>query len=255
MRIISIAAGTGTRLLPLTKDRPKILLEICDGVTLLETQVKSIASTELFEDALYVTGYCSDMVHEALHEYSIELGLSSRILFNPFYSTTNNFVSVWLAREHFGRDTMLSNGDNLFQPNIYHALNEVPNDGIYLAVSKKNEFDDDDMKAQLSSDGTLLAVAKTLDPAICQAESLGLLLVRGDSAREEFCSCVEDLAKDQENLNRYWLTILNELIARGVTVNTVNVDGENDWQEVDFAEDLMRAAERFQSINIEDSRS
>ena len=248
MRMISIAAGKGTRLLPLTLNKPKILLEICDGVTLLENQIKSLSSSEVFDEALYITGYCSDMVSKALVENSLKYKLSSDIMYNPFYAITNNFVSVWMARNEFSEETMISNGDNLFQPSIYRTLNGVSGDGIFLAVSTKGKFDEDDMKAQVSSDNKLLAVAKTLNPSECQAESLGLLLVRGDQARKDFCECVEDLAKDTENLDRYWLIILNHLIGRGITVHTVSVDGEKDWQEVDFAEDLTRAAERFRSF-------
>lgn len=249
MNLISIAAGKGTRLLPLTANKPKILLEICDGVTLLESQFRSVASSGIFSETLYVTGYHTDMVADALKNCAKLNGLPAEILFNPFYSSSNNFVSVWLARDQFGGETMLSNGDNLFQPDIYRTLHAAKGEGIFLAVSSKTDFDDDDMKARLDADKNLLAVAKTLDASTCQAESLGLLLVRGERARSAFCSCVEELAKDEENLNRYWLQILNHLIERGVTINTVEVDGENDWQEVDFAEDLERAAERFRSFS------
>ncbi len=245
MKLISIAAGRGTRLHPLTENTPKILLEIGDGVTLMEHQYKLISTANLFDESIYVTGFCVDKVEEAIRELSSKYSLPSGTLFNPFFATTNNFVSVWLAREHFSTETMLSNGDNLFQPSIYHDLYNAKGEGFFLAVSRKDEFDDDDMKARVSPDGKLLAVAKTLDPKDCQAESLGLFLVRGDKARDAFCQCVEDLARDEANLDRYWLTILNELISRGVEINTVNVNGEEDWQEVDFEEDLARAAERF----------
>ncbi len=47
MRAIIIAAGKGTRLYPLTKNTPKSLLEIGNGLTLLESQLHSLKENEI----------------------------------------------------------------------------------------------------------------------------------------------------------------------------------------------------------------
>ncbi|HHJ36507.1 MAG TPA: hypothetical protein ENJ87_12145, partial [Gammaproteobacteria bacterium] len=39
MNLFILAAGKGSRLYPLTKDRPKSLIELTDGTTILERQI------------------------------------------------------------------------------------------------------------------------------------------------------------------------------------------------------------------------
>ena len=42
MKAIILAAGKGERLMPLTSDKPKSLLELKNGITLLESQLINI---------------------------------------------------------------------------------------------------------------------------------------------------------------------------------------------------------------------
>ncbi|MCK7537617.1 MAG: sugar phosphate nucleotidyltransferase [Marinilabiliales bacterium] len=47
MRAILISAGKGERLYPLTKNTPKSLLEVGNGLTLLETQLHSLSENNI----------------------------------------------------------------------------------------------------------------------------------------------------------------------------------------------------------------
>ena len=60
MRAIVLAAGMGTRLLPLTRDRPKCLVELA-GRPLLERQIAVLRRVGI-DDISVVTGYRSDQV-------------------------------------------------------------------------------------------------------------------------------------------------------------------------------------------------
>ncbi len=64
VRVIILAAGQGKRLLPLTADVPKALLDI-GGKTLIERQVEAFASNGL-KDFVVITGYAADKMEAAL---------------------------------------------------------------------------------------------------------------------------------------------------------------------------------------------
>ena len=57
MRVIILAAGQGKRLLPLTADVPKALLDI-GGKSLVERQIEAFAANGL-KDFVVVTGYAA----------------------------------------------------------------------------------------------------------------------------------------------------------------------------------------------------
>ena len=245
MRAVLLAAGKGSRLLTLTKDRPKILVEIGPGVTLLAKQLENMVISGVIGEVTYVVGYRADLVTQALRDLGRRYRIKLMTLYNPFFHLSNNLVSLWLAQHAFDGDVLISNGDNLFHPDIYRRFQNIREDGIHLAVSRKDEFDDDDMKVRLNGDHLLLAVDKNLDASLCAAESLGLLRIKGESQSAEFCSSMNALIRQRESLDRYWLKILNHLVGRGVPVRTIEVDGQSQWQEVDFPEDIREAAARF----------
>jgi len=56
MKVIILAAGKGERLLPLTRNTPKSLLELGNGMTILENQLAAIKSSGI-DQVVIVTGY------------------------------------------------------------------------------------------------------------------------------------------------------------------------------------------------------
>src|SRR5262245_47042961 len=105
---VILAAGTGSRLRPLTLDTPKCLLDV-GGRTLLSRQLERIAAAGI-QRAVIVTGYLADRVEEHLqrHPAQIEVALAP----NPEYATTGNCMSVLAARPQVtGRGIVICDGD------------------------------------------------------------------------------------------------------------------------------------------------
>ncbi|MBT5420035.1 MAG: NTP transferase domain-containing protein, partial [Candidatus Cloacimonetes bacterium] len=61
MKAIILAAGKGTRMFPLTKNTPKSLLDIGQGLTLLETQLHSLQEAGITNIVL-VVGYRAEQI-------------------------------------------------------------------------------------------------------------------------------------------------------------------------------------------------
>jgi choline kinase len=240
VKIIILAAGRGERLMPLTRNTPKPLLDMGNGNTLLEEQIQSIGESGVIDEIVLVIGYLADQVEAKMKLYRSK-GVKIRTVFNPFYQVSNNLMSLWLAKQVLGEDdVMITNGDNIFAADVFRTMADESGDGITLAVCPKTEFSYDDMKVTLL-DGQIVRVSKETDGAEAQAESPGLALVRGPRARHVFHEHLESLAREDENIGRFWLETFNHLAHAGVAVKPWVFDSTDRWQEVDFHLDVGKA--------------
>jgi choline kinase len=224
--------------MPLTRNTPKPLLDMGNGLTLLEEQIESATSSGAINEIVLVIGYCADQIEAKIGMYRRD-GLKISTIYNPFYEVSNNLMSLWLAKQEMSEDFMITNGDNLFTPDVFAGLHEECRDGIHLAVSRKSEFDFDDMKVRIEHD-VIARVSKQIESQQAQAESPGLSCVRGERARMLFYRHLEILSHDRQYLNKFWLEVFNHLYQNGVSVIPWFFDASSKWQEVDFHSDVNR---------------
>jgi len=64
MKYIILAAGKGTRVLPLTLNTPKVLLTLNSKVTLLDYQLNQLIKTKNCQEIIIVAGYKIDMIKQ-----------------------------------------------------------------------------------------------------------------------------------------------------------------------------------------------
>jgi choline kinase len=230
-KAIILSAGKGSRLLPLTADRPKCLIEL-SGKSLLEWQLDALQAAGVCE-AVVVTGFRDDLVDAVAATRP-----GARTLFNPFYHVADNLGSVWMARAELDRDTLLLNGDTLVSPTLLAKVLGADTGPIAVTIDEKEEYDADDMKV-LRDGHRLLRIGKALAAGQYNAESIGLLAFRGDGPRL-FADQVERMMRQPDGTRRWYLRAIDALAQAGADVRTVSIRGEQ-WQEVDFPEDVEKA--------------
>jgi choline kinase len=230
-KAVILSAGKGSRLLPLTADRPKCLIEL-GGKTLLDWQLDVLQAAGIAE-IVVVTGFRDHLVDQVAARRQ-----GVRTLFNPFYHVADNLGSVWMARGEFDRDLLLLNGDTLVSQPLLARVLETETGPIAVTVDEKADYDADDMKVLRDGD-RLLRIGKALEPGQYNAESIGLLAFRGDGPRL-FIDQVERMMRSSEGTRRWYLRAIDALAQAGADVRTVSIRDE-DWQEVDFPEDVERA--------------
>jgi choline kinase len=231
MKAIILSAGQGSRLLPLTQDRPKCLLPIGKR-TLLEWQVRAIEACGV-KDISVVIGFKSEMMEAELAKLA-RPGTTLRPVFNPFYKVADNLGSCWLAREQMQGDFLLVNGDTLFEVALLQKVLASPPANIVVTVDRKPAYDEDDMKVR--REGTRLkAIGKKLPLDTVNAESIGMLLFRQDGPRL-FREAVENFMRTPEGATVWYLQVIHALAQRE-TIETALIEGL-DWGEVDFPPDL-----------------
>ncbi|MDX1710736.1 MAG: phosphocholine cytidylyltransferase family protein [Rhodovibrionaceae bacterium] len=235
MKALILSAGQGSRLLPLTKDRPKCLLPLGNGRTILEWQIAELAEAGVTE-AVVITGFRSEEVEAHLADVSIpSLRLTS--LFNPFFQVADNLGTCWMARHEMDGDFLLLNGDTVFEAGIARKLIAEARAPITVTIDQKPSYDADDMKVRLDGE-RLTAIGKGLSHEETHAESIGMLLFRGDGPKL-FRDTLETAMRTPEGL-RWWYLKAIDRLARQNHVGTVSVDGM-DWGEVDYPADLEAA--------------
>ncbi|HEX5867787.1 MAG TPA: phosphocholine cytidylyltransferase family protein [Beijerinckiaceae bacterium] len=230
-KAILLSAGKGSRLLPLTAERPKCLIEL-SGKSLLEWQLDALAEAGIRE-VVVVTGFRDDLVDEVAARRD-----GVRTLFNPFYHVADNLGSVWMARAELDSDTLLLNGDTLVSPALLATVLAARTGPVAVTVDEKESYDSDDMKVLRDGD-RLLRIGKALEPGQFNAESIGLLAFRGDGPRL-FADQVDRMMRRPDGTRRWYLRAIDALASAGADVRTVSIRGE-EWQEVDFPEDVEAA--------------
>jgi choline kinase len=235
VRVIILAAGQGKRLLPLTAEVPKAMLDI-GGKTLIERQIEAFAACGV-TDFVVVTGYGVGRMDEALSAISRRLGVQVKSVFNPFYGIADNLASCWLARGAMTGDFIQVNGDNVFKSDLVERLLAAPPRDISVAINRKEEFDADDMKVMLDGE-RLTEIGKTLPVDTVDAEAVGFYVFRAGGG-QAYVRQLEEAMQDAAAL-RQWFPSAVGALAKKVDVHTISITGLQ-WSEVDFPVDLQRA--------------
>ena len=239
MKVLILVAGTGSRLWPLTRNTPKSLLELGHGLTLLETQLEAIKPSGV-TDVVLLTGYRSSQIEAKVQYYE---DFRFQIVYNPFYDVSNNLVSAWMAMPHIDGDFVLVNGDDVYRREVFEGL--LAADGeVVMVVSRKDAYDEDDMKVQISGD-RVYKVSKELTEEEANGESIGMIKFQG-KGRHWFADELNRMVRVKQNLDVYYLRALQALMDAGLPVNYTNC-APDDWAEIDFHPDLVTLKSTLES--------
>jgi choline kinase len=223
---IILAAGVGSRLRPLTDDRPKCLLEV-GGRSLVDHQLSALARFGV-TDIVIVVGYREQMIRTRLDK-------QVRYVTNERFAHTNSLYSLWLARDELMSGSLILNSDVFALPALFGRLLQSPAANAIL-VEPGDGFEPEDMKVKLSGD---LAVdfGKDLPAAEAHAHNVGVAKFERKGAAE-LARCLDRLvASGHEN---DWTPAAFREFASRWPLAAVPTDGL-PWIEIDYVEDLKRA--------------
>ena len=155
----------------LTANKPKCLIEVDGSITVLESQLRVLESCGCRKSSSIVAGYFIDQVESTVD--SLDLNIELNIIHNPFYNTSNNIISLWLATNLIKGPCISINGDNIFKPEVINSLLDA-NGEIVMTTDIKDEYDSDDMLVRVE-DGLVKEVGKDLNIETSNGESLGII--------------------------------------------------------------------------------
>lgn len=231
MIAVILSAGAGSRLLPLTREIPKCLVEV-DGRTILDWQLDAVRFAGL-DGAVVVGGYRSRQV--ACHLERRASPLPVRLVFNPFWSVASSIGSVWAAREHLCDPFCLMNGDTIFDPALIADAPARASAGVNLLVEPLAEAMSDDMLVTVER-GKVRAVSKTVPPEAATHRSLGVVVSAGSDQR--YLQALETVIAGPAGTDAFHHDVVDHL-AKESLVHAIVARGA-PWQEIDGPADIAR---------------
>jgi choline kinase len=231
-----LAAGTGSRLFPLTKSSPKCLT-LVNEISILERLVENIKK-QGFKRLVIVTGYKKECIMDFLGSKSGDLDIE--YIHSPLFLTTNNIYSLWMARNIINEPFVLFESDLVLNTSL---LNEMvfPDkmatatmqpwlDGTTVSVNKTNQV----TRFQKGTTDSYSDIRhKTVNIYSFSLASWHAIVKR----LNQYIS--------RGSVNCYYETVFAEMVAeKSLNFESVSFD-HKPWYEIDTIHDLVEAEKLF----------
>jgi choline kinase len=170
MKAVILAAGSATRLRPLTATIPKCLLPVGD-VPILRRVLDHLVALGV-DGAAIVTGYLEDQIRDAVATWRLPLPID--LISNREYASTNNGYSTLLAAPAVGgQEFILMDADVVCDREVIGAVLASPKIDC-LAVRPSKTLGTEEMKVVLDAAGKVRMCSKEADPKAALGESIGI---------------------------------------------------------------------------------
>ena len=240
MVYLILAAGTGSRLHPITLKHPKTLFSLDSRTTILKRMVSLIQKLDPQGEIVVICGFQHRLLQESVSGVTW--------ICNPFYEVTNSIASLWFARKYLSGEVTILNGDIVMSEQLLREIVTVPTSRpvVLMDSSVTNgdynvQADEDQvivMSKQLTSYTGEYAGVTKLDPS-----SAALL-------RDQIAEMVDD--------GRYttWYedALVQMIFERNFRLFTCDIS-RYEWTEVDSVDDLMFARRIHEKENRNTSQN
>ncbi len=227
-----LAAGTGSRLFPLTQNAPKCLT-LVNGKSILERLINNLKS-QGFKRLVIVTGHLKECIMDYLGEKTGDICIE--YVHSPLYKTTNNIYSLWMARNIINEPFVLFESDLVLNSTLL-------DDMVYpdrMAVAR--------MQTWLN--GTTVSLDKTNKVTQFQkgtTESYSDIRYKTVNIYSFSLLSWQAIVKilnrhiEADNVNCYYETVFSEMVDnKSLTFDSVSFD-HKPWYEIDNMKDLADA--------------
>ena len=234
MKVVILAAGTGSRLRPYTDELPKALVPM-NGVPLLGHILDCLRGFPV-EELIVITGFR----REKLEGFFQGRGEKPVFIYNERFDTAGNAYSLLKAKIAVeGHAFVKLDADLVFEPAVLESLLSASGDVRLMA--DVHPCGEEEMKIQIDATGRIVNLSKKIDPRDAYGESIGMEFLTEAGSRLLFpeLGALMNEGLDQE----YYEEAYGRLARAGAFVTATEVGPDHRWFEIDTIEDL-RAAER-----------
>ena len=239
MRVIILAAGQGTRLRPLTDNKPKCMVEL-DNKPLIKYQLDLLEKFNT-KDINVITGYLEEKI-----DFD-----GVRKFYNSKFDSTNMVSTLFCASELLDGedDILISYGDIVYNDNVFNAIHES-NEQINVVVDKnwreywEARMDDplrDAETLKIDENGSIKELGKKPNSyEDIEGQYIGLIKIRKDVVRQVkdyYENLDEGALYDGKDFDNMYMTSFLQMIANNILPLTpVYIKG--GWIEIDEPSDL-----------------
>lgn len=225
MKGLILAAGIGSRLQPLTNEKPKPLIEI-NGKPIIKSIIENLIYSDI-TDILIITGYKESLIIDSLKEESYFNNL--KFILNKDYETTNNIASFLLGIDEIEEDIILYECDIIVDKNLIKKLVKIPNSTL---VSKYNPA---------FMDGTTVNIVNDLITEIGTDGQFEYKTINVYNLTFKTLNLIKKIANILYESSSYYESLIKVLIDLRLLRLKPIIVHQNNWIEIDTYKDLIRA--------------
>lgn len=233
MKALILAAGLGTRLAPITNDRPKSLVPV-NGKPILLKQIENLLENGI-TDITVVCGYKGGMLKKTV----LDLYPDIKIIHSTDYASTNNMYSAYLAKEEMENvPFLMMNADVFYDASVIAALlkDESPN----AIVTEIGRYIEESMKV-VEKGGRLVKISKGIPQEEALGVSIDVYKFSAEGGAAFFRKCA-DYIEEKGELKLWSEVALNDVLSE-IIFKPCPLVGR--WLEIDNHEDLATAEKLF----------
>lgn len=108
---IIMAAGKGERMRPITNTIPKPLIKV-NGIRMIESIIQALHENDIYK-IYVVVGYQKELFSYLETKYE-----NLHLIENPYFQTTNNISSLYVARDHLENTIILDGDQIIYNPSV-----------------------------------------------------------------------------------------------------------------------------------------
>ena len=233
MKALILAAGLGTRLKPITDDRPKCLVSV-NGKTIIKKQIENLYENGI-TDITIISGYKAEILEEMIYSEFPRINIINSV----DYQNTNNMYSSYLAKDIMkNEEFLMMNADVFFDSSIIKALLEFQHPNAI--VTDIGEYNDESMKV-IEKNNRLIKISKQILKEEALGNSIDVYKFSKDAGILYFDTCKEYIEGKHEM--KLWSEVaLNDILDK-IEFKACALDGR--WVEIDNHEDLALAEKIF----------
>ena len=233
MKALILAAGLGSRLVPITDTVPKSLVPV-NGKPILFKQIENLQECGI-DDVTIVSGYLSHVLEErTAKEYPWV-----RFVENVDYATTNNMYSAYLGiKELLGHDVIMMNADVFYDASVLHAL--VGSKSENAIVVDMDRYLEESMKVTYA-EGRIQHISKKITEEDALGTSIDVYRFSPEGARDFFDVC-KDYIETRKELC-LWSEVALDGVFDRIAFQPCSLEGR--WFEIDNHDDLAAAEVLF----------
>jgi HAD superfamily hydrolase (TIGR01450 family) len=236
MKAVILAAGVGSRLRPITHQKPKTLVEV-NQKSMLAHIIESLRGNKV-KDLVVCVGYkAQEVINFCLSKYP---ELSFRFVINHRFDETNNMYSLYLAREYFTEDILLMNADLVFEPEIITTLLKQKKSSVAV---DKGRYLEEAMKLVVEKN-IITRISKKITPQDAYGSSIDVYRLNKDDLDTVTLEMVR-IIEDEKDENQWTEVMLDNLFKSGKLIaKPMDIKGKK-WYEIDNYDDLAAAEVLF----------
>ncbi|WP_349763451.1 aminotransferase class I/II-fold pyridoxal phosphate-dependent enzyme [Fusobacterium sp. SYSU M8D902] len=243
MKAIILAAGMGSRLKKITKNKTKCMVEV-NGETLIARVLNQLEKYKL-DEIIVVTGYKENI----LKDYIEKLSLKTKIKFcnNEIYDQTNNIYSLSLVKDEMVQnDILLIESDLIFESEILDEI--ISSSDKNLAAVSPYELWMDGTCVELDKDNNIVNFTSSKEFGIDKTDkyykTINIYKLSKEFNSKYYIPFLEAYIKSK-GTDQYYETVFETVIKiipnqlKGLIIKNIKWYEIDDKQDLDIAESLF----------------